>query len=193
MMAGAVSLEGMAIEVRLARPEEYDEAGRVTALAYREFARPQDEGWHEYLHRIADVRARADHTLVLVAVEDGRVLASATVELDRRIEPEDDPTLGPQDAEIRMLGVHPDARRRGIARALMDACFDKARARGKTRMQLHTTQRMAAAQAMYESLGFRRLADRVFPDGFVLLSYERSIGDGPGMGAPDPSASQEAS
>jgi hypothetical protein len=35
---------------------------------------------------------------------------------------------------------------------------------------------MRAAQAMYERLGFRRLPDRVFPDGFVLLTYERAIG-----------------
>jgi hypothetical protein len=34
---------------------------------------------------------------------------------------------------------------------------------------------MVAAQAMYEALGFERLPDRVFPDGFVLLTYERPI------------------
>ena len=28
---------------------------------------------------------------------------------------------------------------------------------------------------MYESMGFERLPDRVFPDGFVLLSYEKAI------------------
>jgi hypothetical protein len=30
---------------------------------------------------------------------------------------------------------------------------------------------------MYEGLGFRRLEDRVFPDGFVLLTYERILED----------------
>jgi hypothetical protein len=34
---------------------------------------------------------------------------------------------------------------------------------------------MTSAQAMYEHLGFRRRQDRVFPDGFVLLTYERAI------------------
>ncbi len=42
-------------------------------------------------------------------------------------------------------------------------------------MRLHTTQRMQVAQAMYESMGFDRLPDRVFPDGFVLLTYEKPI------------------
>jgi GNAT superfamily N-acetyltransferase len=62
-----------------------------------------------------------------------------------------------------------------VAKALMDACFAWAAEAGKTRMRLHTTQRMKVAQAMYESMGFDRLPDRVFPDGFVLLTYEKPI------------------
>jgi hypothetical protein len=34
---------------------------------------------------------------------------------------------------------------------------------------------MRAAQAMYEALGFERMDDRVFPDGFVLLGYEKRL------------------
>jgi ribosomal protein S18 acetylase RimI-like enzyme len=171
------SLGIVTIRVREARAEEYEEAGRVTALSYQEFVGPDDDGWDEYLERIADVSARAASATVLVAIQDDRILGSATLELDARIE-DDDPPLRPDEAHIRMLGVHPDARRRGVARALMDACFERARAAGRTRMTLHTTQRMRVAQAMYESLGFERRADRVFPDGFVLLSYERSIPPG---------------
>ena len=161
----------MAIEIRQARPEEYDEAGRVTELAYREFAPPGDEGWDGYLRRLADVRGRAGRTLVLVAVDDGRVLGTATLELDQRIEPDDDAPLGPGQAEVRMVGVLPKARGRGIGRALMDACLREARAAGKTLVTLHTTKRMRTAQRMYESMGFERGPDRVFENGFVLLSY----------------------
>jgi len=165
----------MAIEVREALPAEHVEAGEVTALAYREFVRPGDADWEEYLARIADVEGRASVGRILVAVEDGRILGSATLEVGERIE-SDDPPLPPDEAHIRMLGVHPDARRRGIARMLIDACFDRAAALGKTRMTLHTTHRMEAARTMYERMGFRRLPDRVFPDGFVLLTYEHPIG-----------------
>ena len=162
----------MTLEVRPARPEEYHETGRVTALAYREFA--DGESWERYLELISDVGARADIAVVLAAVEDGRILGSATLELDRRIE-DDDPQLPPHEAEIRMLGVDPEQRGRGVAKALMDACFARAAEAGKTRMRLHTTQRMKVARAMYESMGFDRLPDRVFPDGFVLLTYEKPI------------------
>jgi ribosomal protein S18 acetylase RimI-like enzyme len=102
-------------------------------------------------------------------------VGSATLELEARVGDEGDP-LAPDEAHVRMLGVHPEARRSGVATKLIEACIERARAAGKTRLTLHTTPRMRAAQAMYERLGFRRLPDRVFPDGFVLLTYERAIG-----------------
>lgn len=165
----------MAIEVRPARPDEHEEAGRVTALAYREFVRPNDTGWQDYLARIGDVAGRAGRTMVLVALEEGRILGSVTLELEGRTEPNDEDLLPADEAHVRMLGVHPEARRRGIARILMEACADEARRVGKRRITLNTTMRMRAAQAMYESLGFSRMEDRVFPDGFVLLGYSREL------------------
>ena len=58
----------------------------------------------------------------MVAVEDGRVLGSLTLELDGRVRDEGEEgqrPLEPQEAHIRMLGVDPAARARGVARALM--------------------------------------------------------------------------
>ena len=104
----------MAIEIRPVRSGEFEEAGRVTALAYREFVRPRRSGWEAYLERIDDVAGRADRSLVLVAVDDGAVLGSATLELGERID-DDDPPLEPDEAHIRMLGVDPGARGRGVA------------------------------------------------------------------------------
>ena len=165
------------MEVREVRPGEYDEAGRVTALAYREFVRRGETSWEEYLEHIADVERRVGRSLVLVAIEDGRILGSATLELGERIDDED-PPLAADEAHIRMLGVRPDARGRGVASALIDACFERARLAGRSRMTLHTTMRMPIAQGMYERMGFHRLEDRIFPDGFVLLTFEKAIPPG---------------
>jgi ribosomal protein S18 acetylase RimI-like enzyme len=166
----------VAIEIRPARPDEHDAAGDVTRRAYMEFVQPGDSDWESYLDELADVAGRVDRTLVLVAVEGDRILGTATLELDRRIDDED-PPLRPEEAHIRMVGVDPSARGRGIGRALMDACLEEARARGKTLATLHTTARMKAAHRLYESMGFTRGADRVFPSGFVLMSYSMPIGD----------------
>ena len=168
----------MTFEVREADPEEHAEAGVVTADAYREFVRPGDEDWERYLARIEDVADRATRTTVLVAVEDGRILGSLTLELEGRVRDEDDEEhrpLAPDEAHIRMLGVEPAARGRGVARALMTESEARARAAGKTFMTLHTTRRMKAAQAMYERLGYDRIEDIVYPDGFVLLGYRKRL------------------
>ncbi|HEX5936275.1 MAG TPA: GNAT family N-acetyltransferase [Actinomycetota bacterium] len=166
------------MDVREATEQEFREAGRVTAEAYREFIRPGDVDWERYLRRIADVAERADRTTILVAVEDGRVLGSLTLELEGRVRDEDDEEhrpLEPGEAHIRMLGVDPAARARGVARALMAASEERARAAGKTHVTLNTTRRMEAARRMYERLGYERTEDTVFPDGFVLLGYRKRL------------------
>ncbi|HYZ12115.1 MAG TPA: GNAT family N-acetyltransferase [Actinomycetota bacterium] len=172
----------MTIDVHVAEPHEYAEAGRATALAYREFVEPGESDWEEYLGNIADVAGRADRSVILVASVDGRVVGSATLELRERVD-DDDPPLAPDEAHVRMLGVHPDSRGRGVARALMDACFAQARAASRTRLTLNTTELMREAKAMYEGMGFRRLPDRVFPNGFVLLTYEIAVPPAAGDGA----------
>jgi len=58
------------------------------------------------------------------------------------------------------LFVAADARRRGVARALMLAAQEHARAAGASRLDLSTARTNATAQALYESLGWRR--DDVF-------------------------------
>ena len=163
------------LQIREATPAEHAEAGRVTAESYREFVAPGETAWEDYLIQIADVASRAGRTRVMVAVQDGRILASATLELDDRVELEEDGPLAPGEAHIRMLGVHPDARGRGVARRLMATCEEMARAGGKTVMTLYTTSRMQVAQRMYETLGYVRGEDRVFPDGFVLLRYSKPL------------------
>jgi ribosomal protein S18 acetylase RimI-like enzyme len=165
----------MTVEVREATPDEHDETGRITADAYREFVLPEDDDWKRYLDHIADVPSRAERTVIVVAVEDGRILGSATLELDGRVEAEPERELEAHEAQIRMLGVAPAARGRGIATELMADCERRARGAGRTLMTLNTTGRMQAAQRMYEKLGYERTEDHVFPDGFVLLSYEKRL------------------
>lgn len=160
------------MEIRPVEPGEYEEAGRVTALAYREFVPPDPSpGWNEYLDSIADIAGRVDRTTVLVAVEDGRILGTATVEIDSTIG-DDDRELPPDVAALRMLGVDPSVRRGGIGRALVEASMEAARARGKRRFILRTTSRMTNAQRLYESMGFRRDSglDMSFPE-VELLGY----------------------
>lgn len=163
------------VRVRPVRPDEYEEAGAVTALAYREFM-PPDGDPRGYDKRLADVAGRAARALVLVAVLDGTITATATLELDQRINLDtQQPPLETDEAHLRMLGVHPDHRRRGIGGLLVDAGIEHARERGKRRLTLDTTERMVGARALYEGMGFRfrGYSDRI-PE-VLMLMYEREV------------------
>jgi ribosomal protein S18 acetylase RimI-like enzyme len=163
----------MGIQVRKPLPDEYEQAGSVTALAYEEFGRPGETSWDDYRRRVADVASRADRTLVLAAFEDGRILGTVTLELEDRVQGgHERPPLEAWEAHVRMLGVHPEARGRGVGRLLMHACIEEARRAGKSVMTLDTTEHMRSAQHLYESMGFRRGPDQVFDDGFRLRFYE---------------------
>ncbi|MGH7686165.1 MAG: GNAT family N-acetyltransferase [Candidatus Dormibacteria bacterium] len=159
------------IEVRPVRAEEYTAAGQATANAYREFIPPGVTVWHAYLELIADVAGRAGKTTVLVALVDGAIAGTATVELDQRVEPAWRDPVASDQAHLRMLGVDPAYRRRGVARALMQAVIELARAHNRTRLTLETTPQMLAAQRMYESMGFEARGREAF-EGMHLLNYE---------------------
>lgn len=59
----------------------------------------------------------------------------------------------PHRAEVRKLMVHPDIRRRGVARTLMAAIESRARARGRTLLTLDT-RTGDAAEPLYASIGY---------------------------------------
>ncbi|MEO5819818.1 MAG: GNAT family N-acetyltransferase [Vicinamibacteraceae bacterium] len=89
-------------------------------------------------------RARQRRTLVARAA--GRIVA--TVQLDPAWAPNQ-----PHRAEVLKLLVHPDARRRGIARRLMVALEDLAGANGWSLLTLDTWTGQAGEQ-LYRSLGY---------------------------------------
>lgn len=90
------------------------------------------------------VRARTRR--VLVARWGARIVG--TVQLDLAVPPNQQ-----HRAEVAKLLVHPDARRRGIARALMVALERTARSEGRTLLTLDTWTGSSAEQ-LYRSLGY---------------------------------------
>ena len=164
------------MEIREVRPEEYEQAGKVVARAYSEFWDPDDLGWGEHLDLVRDVAGRVDRTVVLVAVEDGLVVGSASIELEGVIG-DDDPEPIPGVAGLRMVGVDPTHRRRGIGRALIEEAIARCRSAGKGELILRTTPPMRAAQRLYESLGFERASDIDLPvsDELTLIGYRLEL------------------
>ena len=149
--------------------DEIDALGQVTVEVYSNLMPgllPDD-----YLAELADVRGRADDALVLVAVDDRGTLLGGITYVDR---PGRWASMEhPDQVELRMLVVTPEAQGRGVGTALVQACIERARLDGKRQVTLHTTTFMPTAQRMYERAGFRRnpSGDLVVDDGMQLLNY----------------------
>ena len=90
------------------------------------------------------VRARTRH--VVVARENGRIVG--TVQLDTATPPNQR-----HRGEVAKLLVHPEARQRGIARALMGALEAIAASEGRTLLTLDTWTG-SIAEGLYRSLGY---------------------------------------
>ncbi len=83
--------------------------------------------------------------------------------------------IAADDAHINELGVAPKARRRGIARALMERAEAQARGERCTVLSLEVRESNAAAAALYEACGFRGVGKRKkfyaepVEDGVIML------------------------
>lgn len=117
------------VEIRLIRPDEHDDLGRLTVDAYRAIDEGEPievEGGYE--DELAAVARRASVAEVLVAVDGDELLGGITL-----VPPGPNPMAEHSvagAASIRMLAVSPAARRRGIARLLTEAALDRARSLG---------------------------------------------------------------
>ncbi|MEV7322951.1 GNAT family N-acetyltransferase [Streptomyces sp. NPDC093970] len=168
----------MTIQIREARPTEYDTLGEITARAYLQDGLLDFGESDSYLAELRDVAKRAAAATVLVAEADGVLLGGVTFV----------PGPGPMsdiaaedEAEIRMLAVDGAARGRGAGAALVRACVDRARALdGCAGVVLSTQRAMESAHRIYERLGFVRTPERDWnplPELYdiTLLTYELTL------------------
>ncbi|WP_433613794.1 GNAT family N-acetyltransferase [Dactylosporangium sp. CA-139114] len=144
-----------AVRVRLITPDDYDAVSRLTVEAYR--ADGQLEASPDYAKALADVASRAEAADVLVAEIDGVLLGAVTFTLAGGDYAE---ASRPGEAEFRMLAVDPAAQRRGVARALVRACLDRAASLGCSGVAICVRDDNPGAFALYEGFGFARDTSR---------------------------------
>lgn len=65
-----------------------------------------------------------------------------------------------EDAELFQIAVSPEHRRNGLAEKMLNYALDCAKSRGAEKMMLEVRQGNAPAIALYEKLGFTRIALR---------------------------------
>jgi GNAT superfamily N-acetyltransferase len=156
--------------VRAARPADRDAIVRITHAAYAEHAVVMAPSAWQALAQAIDVSLGDDTNVTrLVAELDGEIVGSAAL-------------YAPNSAaygslasasswpEVRLVAVHPSARGRGVARALVLECARRAKAAGARVLGLHTSRSMRAAMRLYQRMGFVRDPDHDFqPPGAELV------------------------
>ena len=80
-----------------------------------------------------------------------------------------------ESGQLIEFNVTPHARRDEVTRETVNASIDFARAHGRRRLTLETTDRMRAAQALYQSMGFRWLGAREVAPGLSFQDYEMRL------------------
>jgi ribosomal protein S18 acetylase RimI-like enzyme len=160
--------------VRDAEPAEFAAIGDLRVAAYQRDGFLSDaSNYGETLRTLG-----TDGTgQILTAVADGRLLGTVMLQLPPHA---GQVVRGPDEAEVRALAVAPEARGRGVGRALLRAVTERAARSGIRHLVLSTQSSMAAARRLYTSVGFGRLPDRDWSPvpGFTLLAYGLALPSG---------------
>ncbi len=80
--------------------------------------------------------------------------------------------LGGGAVELKRMYLRPDQRGHGLGRQLLGVALDWARAHGMRLVRLDTSERMLAAQRLYEANGFVRVPGDAPRQGQCRLLYE---------------------
>ena len=113
------------------KPSHLSEIAALEALCFSE---PWSEGALELL--------LCESATGFVCLCDGRVQAYGGM------------LIAPDEGQITNVAVHPEARRMGLGRAIVDALINEARARGLEQISLEVRVSNLAAIALYEKVGF---------------------------------------
>ncbi|MFI5906809.1 GNAT family N-acetyltransferase [Dactylosporangium sp. NPDC051541] len=141
----------MSLQVRLVTAADYDDVARITVAAYR--ADGQLAASPEYALVLGDVARRASAADVLVAEDGGVVVGAVAFTLAGGEYAE---VARDGEAEFRTLAVDPAAQGRGVGRALVQACVDRAAALGCRDLVIGVRNSNLGALALYERFGFVR-------------------------------------
>lgn len=145
------------MEVRLAREEEYVAVGVLTVSGYDAdgYLTKADGNYDDqYADWLRDGATRGHDGELLVAVDGDDLMGTVTWcppgSPYRELAVRDD------QGEFRTLSVAPHARGRGVGRALVAHCLERARSRGLTEVVICSLTSMTPAHRLYESFGFVR-------------------------------------
>ncbi|OZB95981.1 GNAT family N-acetyltransferase [Paenibacillus sp. XY044] len=159
--------------LRDAKDSERELIAEVMLESYQQYAfdMPQDR-WEQYRDSIRNSVYGDVPYARIVAEIDGRIIGSVLMFLSSEAA-YGNPEMGIHSPIIRLLAVHPSARGRGVATALIREAARRTLELGATTLNLHTSDMMASAVKLYEKLGFQRHYETDTANGETLVKGYR--------------------
>ena len=138
------------VELRFADINDMDELMRIRLEMLHEVnSLPDDCVFSDTLVKSSEEYFASGNDATVLALDDGRAVACASLSFIDIM-----PTYGhPTGKRAHLMNVytHPDYRRQGLARKMVNMLIDLAESRGVTEISLDATE---SGRPLYESLGF---------------------------------------
>lgn len=154
----------------------------VLEVAERDLGYGYTPQWHWDLDRMRDTYVDDARQAMFVAVDDGAVVATAAIRAGGPLSPPHPAWLADRYADrervaqILRVATGPEHRRLGLARRLVTACVDFARADGGYRVVcLHTNAKVPGAEAFWRSMPVVEIHDARGDEGdarFETIHFE---------------------
>jgi GNAT superfamily N-acetyltransferase len=169
--ARAMALAGGAapLGIRDAHADEFEAVGQMMVAVYsglEGFPKPESQPeYYRLLAHIGEQTAKPD-TRLLIAFEMDRIVGAVVYYADMAGYGSGGTATAEKDAAgFRFLTTDLAARGRGVAKALVETCIETARAAGRRRLVIHSTDAMRIARTIYVARGFERAPDLDFVQG----------------------------
>jgi GNAT superfamily N-acetyltransferase len=156
------------------REEEKEQVRNLLVESYQQYEHSykNPESWNMYLENIKASVDNPNVDKILVAKSNQDILGSLQL-----FHSSEKAYLKPEleifSPIVRLLGVHPHARGRGVAQELLKASINYAKELGATSLYLHSSDRMDKAIRLYEWLGFKRDHTKEFQNQEILVKCYR--------------------
>lgn len=144
-----------AITIHPATNADHDDIVHILVASYAEYRETfeQADRWEAYLKDIRESVHNPYLTELWIAKIEDRIVGTVQLfETAHKAYPNFE--LPIDYPFIRLLGVDPQWRGHGIARALLQKCVESAKAMGKNTVYLYTGGQMVNAIRLYERFGF---------------------------------------
>jgi len=159
--------------------EEDKEAARDVLITSYEQYRDSFKSQEAFNNYLLDIKKSLDNPKiekVLIAKDDNQAVLGTLQIYANSEEAYGRPELNIQTPIVRLLGVHPSARGKGVARKLLQESIEYAKQKGAKSLYLHTGEIMKDAIRLYERFGFQRDFEKEFGNrGNLVMCYRFDI------------------